>query len=245
MEILTFSLLSDQWVLLGVKNEADTPCLVVVDFVQGTQESPRDLDITQTKVVLKYPTLPGSPSFFNMNIRADPGPLWKSKSLHHPFSNDTQSFIFVVSVQSFLHSIPSSYLCALVESAQLEQISTYEFDAWINRKTRLFIPLKPPSETWVCYIYGNKFLFPKCPSPQNETRFLLHLLDFNQLGRPVGGVAEKSEPPGLKQKQKPLKKLLKNASLSYQSYGQYVDNAHKHCEVMISEDNIILIDVSA
>jgi len=244
-EIMAFSLLSDHWVLLGIKDEKETPCLAVWDFRGGDQEL-QDFDVSKTLVTLKYPIYARSPRFHRMGIRADPGPLRKDKpsDSQFPFSHDPDNFIFVVTVTSFLHSIPAAYLLSLVELAQSEKTITYEWDSWINRRTCLFIPLNPPSDDWACYVYGTKFIFDEWRRPDNDSRFLLRLFDFNPLIRREGNKIDSLPPPGLMSKQKVVKKLLSGASLPYQPSALYLEDTHDHCQVMISEDNIILVDVS-
>jgi len=242
---MAFSLLSDKWVLLGIKDEKDTPCLAVWDFRQGNKDL-QELDVSKTLVILKYPTYAGSPRFYSMDIRTNPSPLRKDKPSNSqcPFYHDPDNFVLVVTVTSFLHCIPAAHLLSLVASAQSEKTATYEWGSWINRQTCLFIPLNPPSDEWVCYVYGTKFVFADWARHRDESSCLLRLFDFNPLARRDGDQTNNLPPPGLISKQEIVKRLLSGASLPYRSYALYLEDTHDHCQAMISEDNIILVDVS-
>ncbi|KIM47851.1 hypothetical protein M413DRAFT_439532 [Hebeloma cylindrosporum] len=257
-DIMSFTLLSDRWVILcisvpciNVAYECGTPSLLAVDFREETNDR-KDLGDIEHCRVFRYPEFA---DVYNicMEIRADPGTSC-AKNSGVPFALDTQTFIIVVTlcvigmdsvIKNFVHFIPSEFLLSVVESSGGRSAAPLDWSSWGPLNTRLLATAESPSDVWVCYVYGNKFVISE---EVGQYGYSGRLFDFSK--RKLWNV-DKDDGPGapasintqtLIQADENLLVDDVDSHLPYWSRPFSLENGHSHCAVLCSEDNIILVD---
>ena len=112
---------------------------------------------------LQYPELQGNVEYFL--IRAEPTPTWRPPAgLRVPFYGSRKDFIFTISTrilsgethESTVLFVPLSTLLSEVERSLNVPRRVVAWNAWGPSGTRMVC--REPSETWVCYTYGMKFI---------------------------------------------------------------------------------------
>lgn len=112
---------------------------------------------------LQYPELQANTEY--LLIRSDPTPSWRPPiSAGVPFYCSRKDFIFTVSLRSFLGElrqstillVPLSTLLSEVERSHNVARRNVAWSEWGPSGTRMIC--REPSETWVCYTYGMKFI---------------------------------------------------------------------------------------
>ena len=112
---------------------------------------------------LQYPELHGTMEYFL--IRSEPTPTWRPPAASGvPFYSSRKDFIFTISMrtlwgeahESAVLIVPLSTLLSEVERSHDVPRRNVPWDAWGPRGARMVC--REPSETWVCYTYGMKFI---------------------------------------------------------------------------------------
>jgi hypothetical protein len=112
---------------------------------------------------LQYPALRGNVEYFL--IRAEPTPTWRPPAeFGVPFYGSQKDFIFTISMrilsgethESTVLFVPLSTLLPEVERSHDVPRRVVAWNAWGPSGTRMVC--REPSETWVCYTYGMKFI---------------------------------------------------------------------------------------
>jgi hypothetical protein len=249
---MSFTLLSDSWVILCISAAYDcgTPSLLAVNFRKESNDR-KDLgDIEHCRIFL-YPEF-ADVYRLCMEIRADPGTSSATNS-RVPFALDTQTFILVVTLyvvgmdsfsKNFVHFIPSEFLLSVVECGDGQSADPLDWSSWGPLNTRLLVTPQEPSDIWVCYVYGNKFVISEEVGLHGYSG---RLFDFSK--RKLWNV-DKADGPGapatgtlIKAKDNLLVDDV-DSHLPYWSRPFSLEDGHCHCAVLCSEDNIILVDVS-
>lgn len=248
-------LLSDTHVVLATYDNFG-PQLVVMDFQQESIE-PHTLEHLQCAIKFYYPEFE-SAFFLDIDIRSDPSPLWRPDvKLHVPFSQDTNNVLLVVSlwilmgdrhtVKCLIQFLPSNGLASLVGNAVTTR---YEWGGWGPHRSRFLISAGH-SDTWVCYVHGCKYVVSEPNTSQHG--FVAQLYDFNQVGinrncRGSGGKGTVDQwlykTVGTVFGPKTMFEDLVESTLPYRSQVLCLEDAHKHCHALCSEDHIIMVDVS-
>ncbi|KAF8167746.1 hypothetical protein B0H34DRAFT_682904 [Crassisporium funariophilum] len=262
-ELESFSLLSDELVLLSVLVEADVdiiqPALVVLNFKEEDAERHEFGDISHG-TVFHYPEFDEEVYFHSMSIRADPGPSWQPNigGLQVPFLEDTAQSLFVISIwvqiqnsiQCLVHFVPTTALTLPLATGS----GHIKWHEWGPGNTRLLNPPRLHSGTWVCYVYGLKYVVADVNDIQTSG-FRIRLYDFNQLAvhpqaRSASGVKGTSPflgkwevvtTPNVLKAGKPFV-YEQDSMLPFRTQVLHLEDAHPHCTVMCSEDNIIVVD---
>ncbi|KAF8913013.1 hypothetical protein CPB84DRAFT_1760121 [Gymnopilus junonius] len=180
----------------------------------------------------------------SIDIRCDPGPISQPEGSSVPFSQDPAKFIIVVTFwlsvncrpRSLIHFIPSAYLLFFVDKAD----NMHSWATWIPRKTRMLYTKQYPSDVWVCYVYGTKFVISE-RLPRGNFGYSARLFDFNQLAlrRHRKSDSETAEAPVGFRTSNALPDV--DASLPFRSQSIILDDAHDQCTVLCSEDHIIIV----
>jgi len=256
---MSFTLLSDRWVILCVclayddAYEDGTPSLLAVNFREESNNR-KDLEDIKHRHIFLYPEF-ADVYDLHMEVRADPGTSSATDS-RVPFASDTQTFILVVTLcvvgidsfsRNFVHFIPSEFLLSVVESSDGKSAAPLDWSRWGPLNTRLLLTPEEPSDTWVCYVYGSKFVISEKAGRHGYSG---RLFDFNK--RKLWN-DDKDDGPGAPASIntgtliKAEDNLLVDdvySHLPYWSRPFSLEDGHRHCAVLCSEDNIILVDVS-
>lgn len=182
-----------------------------------------------------------------IDIRADPGPMSPTEDTAIPFSQDPADFIIILTFwlfmtgnrRSLIHAIPSRHLLSLVNAEE----DLYVWTDWLPKKTRLLYTKQSPSDIWVCYVYGTKFILSE-RLPRGQSGYSARLFNFNQLAlrRERGQDSETRETPKGLKTSAALRDV--DASLPFSSHSFVLEDAHDHCFALCSEDHILIVDVS-
>jgi hypothetical protein len=232
------------------------PQLVVVDFQKESSE-PHTFEDLQCAVKFRYPEF-DEHRLVDIEIRADPGPSWQPNTkLQVPFSQDTSNRLLVVSLwilfedddQCLIQFLPSNGIAAfLVEN---QDTRYYEWEEWGPHMSRLFLPPRLHSATWVCYVHGWKYVM--FEPGASEDGCVARLYDFNQavinrnyrdtrtstvMDRWLCKKVGTEFAPGM------IFNDLVETTLPYRSQVLSLKDTHNHCLPLCSEDHIILVDVS-
>lgn len=255
---MSFTLLSDRWVILCVWPAYDdgTPSLFAVNFREESNNR-KDLGDIKNRRIFLYPEFADVYNL-HMEVRADPGTSFAANS-RVPFTSDTQTFTLVVTLcvvgidgiesfsRNFVHFIPSEFLLSVVESGDGKAAAPLDWSGWGPLNTRLLLTPEEPSDIWVCYVYGSKFVISE---KAGQHGYSGRLFDFNK--RKLWN-DDKDDGPGAPASinTRTLIKAENNllvddvySHLPYWSRPFSLEDGHRHCAVLCSEDNIILVDVS-
>ncbi|KDR85356.1 hypothetical protein GALMADRAFT_108380 [Galerina marginata CBS 339.88] len=246
-DLLTYSILSDPLILLGCADMDGGPALFALDFRKQSYGR-HDLDGINA-FVLEYPELAENAFLADIDIRSDPGSLSHPNSTV-PFLQDAKQFLIVTSIwivvdgvtKSLVHFIPFSHLLSLVESEDAPH--ALPSDGWISSKTRLLLPGLYPSDTWVCYVHGMKFVISE-PHPSGKSGYSARLFNFNQLA-----FRNAKEAPTRVDTSATLlgegESFCEDVTTCLPFWSQTIalDDCHEHCTVLCNEDHIIVVDVS-
>ncbi|KJA25876.1 hypothetical protein HYPSUDRAFT_37363 [Hypholoma sublateritium FD-334 SS-4] len=244
-DLQSFSLLSNDCIIIGLVDQDILPLLVVMDL---------GLQVTHC---LPYPPLRDHTSSLHcLQIRADPGPLGEVDNTV-PFYQDNQDFIVVVTMmytvnnttENVIHFMSSKYLISLVKSPVDQPSGLY---AWMLRHTRMYItPSSEPSYVWVCHVFGTRFVIIE-RAPNGNHRSAVRIYDFNQSAiRRDAQMSANSGGSGRIES-------TTNAIAADNPYGEDITTGlpywtnvaslegvlacDQDCQMMCSEDNIVIVD---
>jgi len=240
-------MLSSERLLLGVSGDDLQPRLMVLNFLL---ESP-DLHSIETvthansfafEPIQSWPL--GSHwsdnGVVDMDIRAEPGPATCSPpGLKVPFGLDTQDRLIAVTqhVRSgVLHYfIPSRAMTMLIGERDTGQWGrVFPWEEWGPQRTRCFLSARSLSNVWVCTTYGMRGVLPKLDHSS------WWLLEFNQ-----GVVQQSLRERQVKVKESRVAKPFRNDVVTRGQFqiATFRGDEDSRCEVMLSEDNLVFVDV--
>lgn len=245
-DIKSFSLLSNNCIIIGLVDQDIFPVLIVMNL---------ELQITHC---LSYPAFHYTSSLDCLQIRADPGPLAEVNDTV-PFYQDNEDFIVVVTMmftandttENVVHFFSSKYLIALVKSQTDRPFGVY---TWMLRDTRMFItPDSEPSNIWVCHVFGTRFVIIE-RAPDGKCRSVVRIYDFNQSA--IQRDAQMSAKPGESGRIESTTNVIAagnpyeadvTTGLPYWTNVASLEGVlacDQGCQMMCSEDNIVIVDVS-
>ena len=248
-DLHTFSLLSNDCIVIGFVEEALWPVLIVMDL---------DLQISH---YLPYSPLDEASALTCLQIRADPGPLCETTDAV-PFHQDSQDFIVVVTMKfsadsnigNIVHFLSSKYLISLAKSKVETPFHEREWKQWMLQHTRMHItPRSEPSYIWVCHVFGTRFVIIE-RALDEECRSAVRIYDFNQSA--IQRDAQMSAKSGDSGRIETTTNVIAAGhpftvnvltTLPYWTNVSSLEGvlACDHgCQMMCSEDNIVIVDVS-
>ena len=175
-----------------------------------------------------------------MDIRAEPGPAtFSPPGLKIPFGLDTRERLIAVTqhVRSgVLHYfIPSRAITTLIGATKTSQWGRlFAWDEWGPQRTRCFLSPQPVSNVWVCTTYGMRGVLPKIDHSS------WWLFEFNQ-----GVVHQSLRERQVKVKETRVSKPFRKDVVTRGQFqiSTFRGDEHARCEVMLSEDNLVFVDV--
>lgn len=166
------------------------PVLTVVDFTAATKDLTllKDADFV---CALHGPIMKESSSTLGVLLRSDPGPSWTpDPKLRVPFYIARQDRLFVLtawmmaqfSLRTTVFLVPSYTVMQQVEVSQSPQAKRHiPWQAWGPSGSRLLSAPASFSRTWVCYVYGMKFVTSQRVNVDEDTAVQsIKLHDFNR-----------------------------------------------------------------
>lgn len=161
-EFQSFAFMSEDLILAGVLRSDREPTLQVLSIAAFVNPV-HSLEDMPYVCELHYPVLQGTMEYFL--IRSEPTPTWRPPaSSRFPFYTSRKNFIFTISMrttwgeahESTVLIVPLSTLLLEVERSHDVPRRNVPWVAWGPEGTRMV--RREPSETWVCYTYGMKFI---------------------------------------------------------------------------------------
>jgi hypothetical protein len=176
----SFAFLTDKHVIVGaLQTSTIKPSVLVMNFKEANPESVH-LDDAEYQASFEIPKFRSQTNLSNISIRTDPAPTWMPHpDLQVPFFSARNGRLYVLELwleygRPMDLVIPSSTLISRLDDNRiLEQIP---WEDWGPTGTRMML-LPRHSHTWVCYVFGTKFVIKK----QFRQTTYLQVYDFNQL----------------------------------------------------------------
>lgn len=162
-EFQSFAFMTEDLILAAILRSAMEPTLQVLRVSAAYLNPVRSVADIPYVCELQYPELQGNLEYFL--IRAEPTPTWRPPAdLKVPFFGSRKDFIFTISTriisgdthESIILFVPLSTLLLEVEHSHAVHRRVVSWQAWGPSGTRMVC--REPSETWVCYTYGMKFI---------------------------------------------------------------------------------------
>ncbi|KAF8134942.1 hypothetical protein EV363DRAFT_1322083, partial [Boletus edulis] len=163
-EFKSYAFMTEDLILAGILTPDLEPALQVLRVTaHGDPLSIHSLQDISCICELQYPNLQGNVEYFL--IRSEPTPTWKPPAGSGvPFYGSRRDFIFTISLrilwnetqESIVLFVPLSTLLSEVDRSHDTPRRSVHWDAWGPDGTRMIF--REPSETWVCYTYGMKFI---------------------------------------------------------------------------------------
>ncbi|PFH54809.1 hypothetical protein AMATHDRAFT_134646 [Amanita thiersii Skay4041] len=191
-DIKTMSFLSERHIILGVLRLSDIledfePSLMVVDFIAEPPDL-RDLDELENVYTFCFPPLANNIDVLHINIRSDPAPGWApDRSLSVPFflARDCRLYVITLLVHTGDNLATEVVFCvlgntfrSLIRGVSSNQATTqFDWMTWGPDGSRMVIPPFPHSQTWVCYVYGTRYVTFR---PSRHHSGYVYVFDFNQ-----------------------------------------------------------------
>jgi len=156
--------MTEDLVLAGMLTPDLEPALQVLRVTACSDPLPiHSLEDISCVCELEYPDLQGNVE--NFLIRSEPTPTWKPPAGSGvPFYGSRRDFIFTISLRTLWNETQESTVLFVPLSTLLSEIDRSHdtpgqivpWNAWGPDGTRMVF--REPSETWVCYTYGMKFI---------------------------------------------------------------------------------------
>jgi len=160
--ITSYAFMTEDLILATVIRSDSEPALQILR-VSAHVGPIRSLEETPCVCELQLPKVKGNVEW--LLVRSEPTPTWKPPTGSGvPFYASRKDYIFSVSIRAFVDGmerntvlfLPLSTLLLEVERSHDVPRRNVPWDAWGPDGTR--IASVRPSETWVCYTYGMKFV---------------------------------------------------------------------------------------
>ncbi|KIJ08313.1 hypothetical protein PAXINDRAFT_139363 [Paxillus involutus ATCC 200175] len=189
-DIMAFAFLTERLILVGGLEDVDSGqlCLFVVDLDSSHSER-TDFDAVDYRCAFLYPPCYSWVRPVNFMIRSDPSTNWSPHpSFQVPFSIGPGPRLYIVTIW-FMQGeeispidlfVLSSTLLDRIESLGDGEKRVFEWGEWGPAGTRM-IARASHSHSWVCYVYGAKFITSPGGTRERNPR-TLEMWDFNQLG---------------------------------------------------------------
>jgi hypothetical protein len=231
------------------------PNLMVLDFKAESNES-HAVDEAEHVYSFRYPVLTTTANPIKFEIRSDPSPSWApDPGLKVPFYIAKRNRVYAISLWLLVHNrlravtllVPlSTFLSCMDGSSSHHPPNVFQWFDWGPQGTRMLTNRIPPSDVWVCYTYGLKYVaFRKV-----KNRFAVDVYDFNQpaLSRALQqnhdtGAEISAIDPSIFEEDEIFEDGIET-SLPYRLRTLPLDlRSIAHVAVMCSEDSLIIVDV--
>ncbi|KIL71782.1 hypothetical protein M378DRAFT_155391 [Amanita muscaria Koide BX008] len=187
-DITAMVFLSERYIMLGVLHGelgSIQPRLVAIDFIAEPAER-RKLEDTEKTFIFCLPALAETADAFRVDVRTDPAATWQPDSkLPVPFFTSPNHRLYVITLliateRNFVRTVQ---LCALgntflslIERFTGQNTAYFNWRTWGPEGTRMTVLQFVPSQTWVCYVYGTRYVSAR---RKHRTDYV-YIYDFNQ-----------------------------------------------------------------
>ena len=240
------------------------PALTAINFSIGGPER-RPFAAVKHRIIYPYPKFLDLSFIERIDIHAEatPSSLCETFPSSTPFIYNNDDFVLVVTIVftaeelgdplATIHFLSRNYLLELSAAVLLPAESTPHVCDWHiwgqGPGSRLILTANIPSDIWVCYVFGNKFVLPDSdPAPNSDAGISAYLFDFYKTASRI----DAEDPINLPEKgvigdQDSINDLFGeklDTPMPYRSSEVHFTDAHMHSNILCSQDNIILVDVS-
>ena len=231
------------------------PSLMVLDYKKESGEK-HAVEDAEHSYSFRYPPLGATANPIKFEIRSDPSPSWAPDSGPQvPFYIAKHNRVYAISLWLLVDShsrstmllVPSATFLSCMGGSSHRTSNSFPWSDWGPRGTRMLTPRIPPSEVWVCYVYGLKYVAIR----KDKRRLAVDVYDFNQraLSRALQGKRDTDNEicaidPSIFEEGKIFEHTTET-SLPYRIRTLPLDlKSTAHIAVVCNEDNLIIVDVS-
>lgn len=194
-EIRSFSFLNEQFIVVALLIDADPhafdneflePILAVVNFREEPSER-HAMQQAEHVFVFQYPSLTADTIPIRFEIRSDPAPGWfPNSNIQVPFFTSQHNRLYAVSLRLLVGNhlrcimlfAPLSTFLECIQRKDTPIDRRYEWSTWGPGGTRILLPRTHPSDVWVCYVNGSRYVALR----KDKKRFTVDVYDFNRQG---------------------------------------------------------------
>ncbi|KAG1717929.1 uncharacterized protein EDB91DRAFT_1305162 [Suillus paluster] len=260
-DLKSFSFVTENLVLVGIVESDEAPPrldVLSIDNFSGAMVQYQDVNYI---CGLEYPKMKAN--VIDMLIRSEPTPGWSpSQSLRIPFFFARSDRIFTITMrvspdsnsteESTVLIVPLSTIMAQIELTHNTPKRLVPWRKWGPNGSHML--LRNPSEVWVCYVYGMKFI--QLLRWQKGTRARVY--DFNKYAARRDVRNEQTTEPKLLWKRLGMVRALSSRCSAFnEEVYTYLpgrvaivevmpsDTPHDWEAAMIGEDNIVVVSPNA
>ncbi|KAF9243501.1 hypothetical protein BU15DRAFT_43126, partial [Melanogaster broomeanus] len=253
LEFRSFAFMTEDLILAAILRSDEVPCLNVFS-IAACDNPVTDLEEMPYTCELRFPEIKGEVK--HMLIRSEPTPSWRPPAnLAVPFYASRRDFIFVIALRVVTqydiqeHTVLLVPLSTLLSQVKLSRDAPQRCIVWKDwgpKGSRMLC--REPSETWVCYTYGMKFILGLRWKRGHEAR----VYDFNPY-------AARKHVKTKTDSSIPWTPLVRQASMNQQCHGfgeevtttlpgrvalvNLMQSKDGWETAMIGEDNIVMVQV--
>ncbi|KAF8634482.1 hypothetical protein AX15_000921 [Amanita polypyramis BW_CC] len=192
-DINTMAFLSERHLILGVTRTSTVlgnmePSLVVVDFI-AEPSGRRGIDMLKNAFTFRFPPMADITTVLDIEVRSDPAPIWApDPKLQVPFFAARRNRLYVITFLvrtsediplALLQFVPGNTFLSLIQGAAGQNVVQFDWDTWGPEGSRMVTPPFLHSETWVCYVYGTRYVSMRVSRGHRTDH--IYVYDFNQL----------------------------------------------------------------
>lgn len=262
-DLRSFSFVTEDLLLVGViaVDRDETPPRLDILSIDSFNEEIEEYKDVNYICGLEYPKMKAD--ILGMLIRSEPTPGWSpSQTIETPFFFARSDRIFTITMRVSPESnsteectvliVPLSTIMTQVELARNTQKRTVPWTQWGPNGS--YMLLRSPSETWVCYGYGMKFIQLLPWKKGNSAR----VYDFNKYAARRDVRNEQTTEPKLLWTRLGMPQSLSSRCSAFdEEVNTYLpgrvaivevmpsDTPHEWEAAMIGEDNIVLVSRNA
>jgi len=255
-EIRSFAFLTEEHIVMALLTTSHLyedlePSLMVLDFKTESNKRHAVEEVVHT-YSFRYPLLRSTAHPIKFEIRSDPGPSWAPDStLKVPFHIARSNRVYAISIWFLVHNrlrsvtllVPLATFLSCINGSSSHR--TFQWSDWGPQGTRMLISRIPPSDIWVCYIYGSKYVALR----KDEKHFAVDVYDFNQ--RALSRARQKHHDtdgeihaidPTIFEESEIFEEAIET-SLPFRLRTLPLDlRSIAHVAILCSEDNLIIVD---
>ncbi|KAG5653347.1 hypothetical protein H0H81_000969 [Sphagnurus paluster] len=238
--------------LLGVSlSEELAPILLTVDFKKETRDKHLIAEV-EHGISFRYPRFHSQVGMVKFEIRLDPVPTLGSQKVPYYLAQNNRVFAACLSIvhdnrlKTIMLLAPLSTFRSALEDLTDDQI-TVDWSAWGHTGARVLTPGQNPSDVWVCYVSGSKYVALRKMS--RSATPLVDVYDFYQpallrnLSKPIHGIDYVTSPNFFEAGDIFAEEVQTSLPYTLQTLHLTDSKFTQGMAVMCTEDNIIVVDV--
>jgi hypothetical protein len=260
-DLRSFSFVTEDLLLVGIVESDETPPRLDIFSIDSFDKEIEEYKDVNYICGLEYPKMKAD--VLDMLIRSEPSPGWSpSQTVQTPFFFARSDRIFTITMRVSPENnsteectvliVPLSTIMAQVELSRNTQKRIVPWVRWGPNGS--YMLLRSPSEIWVCYVYGMKFIQLLPWKKGNSAR----VYDFNKYAARRDVRNEQTTEPKLLWRRLGMPQSLNSRCSAFdEEVNTYLpgrvatvevmpsDTSHDWEAAMIGEDNIVLVSPHA